>query len=281
MVSWRPGPGLRPYLGPVYGYRQDGGAPGVHRGVASPWLTVILTWDEPLRLAEGAGTQGYGDLVGGLHLAPETIVHDGRQCGIQVALHPRGALALLGVPAGELAFRNVAGGDVLPGLGELRERLGGATGWAERFTLLERFLLARLDGRPRGRPVLRDEIAQGWRRVLETGGAVGVAELAAETGWSERYLRRGFVEQVGMPPGTLGRVVRFDTARSALRARAVRGEPLRLAELAHATGYTDQAHLSREFRAFTGLPPLRYVRAEFLDEAFRFVQDDDGAAGEE
>ncbi|ROO89321.1 AraC family transcriptional regulator [Actinocorallia herbida] len=261
MVSWRPGPVLRPLLGPVHGYRQAGGEPGIHRGVASPWLTMILTWDEPLVLARGTGLRGYPDLVGGLHLDPETIVHDGRQEGVQVSLSPLGASALLGLPAGELAFANVEGAAVLPGLAVLRERLGEAADWPARFTLIEEFLLGRLDRRGAGE--VRPEVAFGWRRLLQTRGAVGVADLAAETGWSERYLRRRFTEQVGMPPSALRRIVRFDAARTTLRARTVRGAPLGLAELAFAAGYTDQAHLSREFRAFTGLPPLRYAAAEF------------------
>ncbi|GAB2844929.1 helix-turn-helix domain-containing protein [Actinocorallia aurea] len=261
MVSWRPGPVLRPLLGPVHGYRQAGGAPGIHRGVASPWLTMILTWDEPLVLARGGGPVAYPDLVGGLHLDPETIVHEGRQEGVQVSLSPLGARALLNVPAGELAFANVEGSAVLPGVDVLRERLGEAAGWPARFALIEEYLLERLD--PRGAAGVRPEIAFGWRRLLRTRGAVGVAELAAETGWSERQLRRRFTEQVGMPPSALRRIVRFDAARTALRARAVRGGPLDLAGLAQTAGYTDQAHLSREFRAFTGLPPLRYAAAEF------------------
>ena len=47
----RPGEALRPYVSWCTGYRQAGVGPAVHRGLPSPWLTMIVTLDEPLVLA--------------------------------------------------------------------------------------------------------------------------------------------------------------------------------------------------------------------------------------
>ena len=46
--------------------------------------------------------------------------------------------------------------------------------------------------------------------------------------------------------------------------------PPTLAEIAATCGFTDQAHLAREWRAFAGRPPTGWREAEDL----RFVQDD-------
>ena len=103
----RPAGPLRPYVAWYTGYRQRGVPPARHRGLPSPFLTLIFTLDEPLViLAHPDPRQPPGDfgaLLGGLHSAPALITHDGAQSGIQVALRPLGARALLGLPAGELA----------------------------------------------------------------------------------------------------------------------------------------------------------------------------------
>lgn len=65
-------------------------------------------------------------------------------------------------------------------------------------------------------------------------------------------LRRRFVQAIGYGPTTYLRVSRFQRAVSlAMRAPG-------LAALAAAAGYADQAHLSRDVRALTGLTPRAY-----------------------
>src|SRR6202451_4841793 len=90
---------LRRYVPHYTGYRQRGVPPARHRGLPSPFLTLIFTLDEPLvMLAHPDSRQPPGDfgaLLGGLHSAPALITHDGAQSGLQVALRPLGARALL------------------------------------------------------------------------------------------------------------------------------------------------------------------------------------------
>ncbi|MCR6490057.1 helix-turn-helix domain-containing protein [Amycolatopsis sp. OK19-0408] len=71
---------------------------------------------------------------------------------------------------------------------------------------------------------------------------------------SERRLRRRFVQAVGYGPATYLRVSRFQ------RAVALASRSPGLAALAAAAGYADQAHLSRDCRALTGLTPRAYFR---------------------
>ncbi|HJZ28258.1 MAG TPA: AraC family transcriptional regulator, partial [Streptosporangiaceae bacterium] len=72
------------------GYRQRGVPPALHRGLPSPFLTLIFTLDEPLVLLAHPDPRqppgDFGALLGGLHSAPALITHDGAQSGIQVAL---------------------------------------------------------------------------------------------------------------------------------------------------------------------------------------------------
>ena len=47
--AWRvPAPRLRPFASSYVGYRQEGGAPELHRGLPSPAVQFIVTLDDPL-----------------------------------------------------------------------------------------------------------------------------------------------------------------------------------------------------------------------------------------
>jgi len=269
---WRPGEALRPYVACCVGYRQAGVRPAAHRGLPSPWLTMIVTLDEPLVIArhpdprQPASTHDL--LLGGLHTAPALVTHEGKQSGIQLALTPLGARALLGMPAAELASIDVEGADVLGRLaGEVRERVLAAPDWAGRFAVLEEFLAGRMRAGEPGRTVPRPEVSYAWDRLRRSRGAVSVAELAAETGWSARYLGEQFRAETGLSPKAGARVIRFDRARRRLLRRQAEGGRVVLAEFAAASGYYDQAHLAREFRDLAGCPP-----SVLLAEELRNVQ---------
>jgi AraC-like DNA-binding protein len=76
-------------------------------------------------------------------------------------------------------------------------------------------------------------------------------EAARQVGFGERHLRRRFVAAVGYGPATLLRVQRFQRF---LRLAEHDGD-VSLARLAADSGYADQAHLTRECRRLSGLPP--------------------------
>lgn len=300
-VRGLPAAGLRTLIADYSGYRQGGVMPGTHRGLPSPFLTLIFTLDEPLRVAghpdPGQPAGSYDSLAGGLHTAPALITHDGWQSGVQLGVSPLGARALFGMPAGELAGIDVDAADLLGSLAaEVRERLQEADTWPRKFAILDEVLLARatsgrwaMDGRaadgpgaggpapggepaPRGvpgwsrpRPLsgISPEVGYAWGQLLAAGGLVSVAELAAETGWSERHLRSQFRIETGLTPKAAARVIRFDRARRRLQRLASAGDRGSLAALAADCGYYDQAHLDREFRALAGCPPTRWLAEEF------------------
>ncbi len=81
-----------------------------------------------------------------------------------------------------------------------------------------------------------------------------VDELAARSGRSVRSLQRLFRDHVGIGPKWVIRRFRLHEAAE----RVYRG--LDLATLAAELGYTDQAHLTRDFTAAVGMPPAAYAR---------------------
>jgi AraC-like DNA-binding protein len=274
-VRGRPTPELRGLVAWYSGYRQRGLPQARHRGLPSPYLTLILTLDEPLSIAahpDPACPPGeYSTLLGGLHTAPALISVPGRQSGVQIALSPLGARALLGLPAGELANTDLSAADVLGASAvEAHERLREAVDWRARFAVLDAWLLSRL----RPEAGVPSQVQAAWRLLLADGGSTGVAALADQVGWSARHLRSRFATEIGLTPKAAARVVRFDQARRRLALRAARGplqlwpdadagRGLDLAGLAADCGYFDQAHLDREFCALAGCPPTRWLAEEF------------------
>ncbi|MFE7564240.1 helix-turn-helix domain-containing protein [Kitasatospora sp. NPDC057500] len=275
-VRVRPATALRPYVAWYAGYRRHGLPPALHRGLPSPYLTFILTLDEPLTMVghpDPAQPPGrYATLLGGLHTAPALISHDGRQSGIQIAVHPLAARALFGLPAGELSGLDVPAEAVLGAVAaRLQEAVQEARDWPERFAALDGVLLSL--ARPSGR--VPPEVVLAWCALRRSGGAVPVAALARETGWSGRHLLDRFRRETGLSPKAAARVIRFDRAR---RLLALPGPAPRLAELAARSGYADQAHLAREFRALAGCAPSTWL-AEEGPEAAKFRNVQGGATG--
>ena len=260
-VRGRPAGRLRDYVAFYSGYRQEFGAPGCHRGLPSPWLTLIFAMEDPVvverhpdpRQASGA----YEALAGGLHLTPALITHPGRQSGVQVAVSPLGCRALFGRPAAELLHRDVDAAELLGRhvVDEVRWGLLTADSWGHRFAVVDEVL-----GRVVRERDVSPEMAYAWGRLGR------VAELAAELGWSGRHLTNRFRAEFGLRPKEAARVVRFDRARRAVRPGA------RLADVAAAHGFADQSHLVREFHAFAGCTPSRWIADEF-----GFIQSAGGA----
>lgn len=263
-VEARPDPALRPYVTGYAGFELRGFPPGVHLGTPGRSLTVVVSLSEPLDVvgADGAAprTGRFGAVAGGLTSRSVAIRHDGDQHGVRLAVTPLGARALFGMPSAELAHDVVHLDDVLGRLGaELVDRVRGAATWPDRFGALDA-VLARA-ARPRGAgTAVRPEVEEAWRRLVLHRGRVRIGSLAADLGWSRRNLGDRFRQEIGLTPKAAARVLRFEHAH----ALATAAEPRSWADISVRAGYADQAHLVRDWRAFTGRAPTAWRRGEVL-----------------
>jgi AraC-like DNA-binding protein len=244
-----------------HGYRQRGVPPARHLGLPSPYLTLIFTLDDPLQIVEhvdGRPPRSYDALAGGLHTTPAVITHGGCQSGIQLQVHPHAARALFGMPAGELAGTDGDADAVLGYLVErIRNRMGEAATWGERFAVLDDELGTLVTGEAMAGPPAA--VVNAWRLLRSSGGAVPIGTLADAVGYSDRRLTTLFDAEIGLTPKIAARVIRFDRARRAVQVAA----PGRLGRIAAEHGYSDQSHLVRDFVAFTGRSPTKWLAEEF------------------
>ena len=135
----------------------------------------------------------------------------------------------------------------------LRDALRTVAGPETKLRVLERFVagqIGRAEARERARRSPHQAVCLALERLEGSAGRCTVASLARSAGVSERRLRTLFLEQVGVTPKLLGRILRFREAVSRLH----RGDDLAWAELALECGFGPEP-LLREFRAFSGVDP--------------------------
>ncbi|QDH10936.1 helix-turn-helix transcriptional regulator [Nocardioides dongxiaopingii] len=242
---------LAPYVAGLVPYDVCG-EPGVHIGMPSTHLTLVLAVDEPLDVgwAGGARVSSWAN-VAGLHPGPAEIRHGRRQRGVYLDLTVAGARALFGLPAGALAGALADVADVDPALRGLPEQLAatGPRDWAGVVTLALTAALARHDA-----AAPRAEVGRALARL--TRGA-GVAEVADEVGYSRRHLGDLVRAECGVSPQEYRRLARFERSHALVRDPATS-----LADAAARCGYADQSHLTREWVVLAGCSPSQWRHRE-------------------
>ncbi len=262
MLAHLPPESLRTVVAAAHGYRAPAYPAGVHRGLPSRYLTLVVELLAPLQVAGLGRTVAAHGVVGGLHLAPALIDATRAQEGVQYALTPFGTQALLGASAAELRGHAVDLVDVL-GAGGARvlQRLHEAADWTQRFRVLDEALVSRLDVSAASTPA---PVLEAWRVIMAGSGRVPIASVAAHVGWGRRHLSERFRHATGLTPKEAARIARFEAVGRLLRSPG----RVPLAEVAARCGYADQAHLAREWRALTGCSLGTWAREELP-----FLQD--------
>src|SRR2546426_363547 len=132
-------------------------------------------------------------------------------------------------------------------------------GWPSWTLALEGHLIelavATLRAQRARRAVGRTDGLNGVRDQLEAEfrAPPSLADLANARGVHPAYLCQAFRIAFGMGAGEFVRRVRFEWARDALRVGSAA-----IADIAFAAGFSDQAHLSRDFRKRAGMSPRQF-----------------------
>jgi AraC-like DNA-binding protein len=225
------------------------------KGVPGNALLVLINYRAPV-----AATRQFGSRDFGMPDFRHAVVK--RQTGVVVA-RPRGPLGMISVRLRPEAAARLLGErmqcfldatvslDALFGAGQvslLEEMLSEARTSAERFACVERFLAANL----RARCV--EPVACRAAARLRRNPHLRISHLAARLDVSEGYLSRSFRSMFGMSPKQFARVARIESVWSA------RAQGATWADIAYATGFTDQAHMINDFTKIVGVPPAQLVR---------------------
>lgn len=214
--------------------------PYTQRVFAHPVVNVVVTG--------GEGTvHGVTTRVGA-----QTLTGAGRALGIM--FRPAGFWPLLGTSMSALADRDVPLAEMswAAAATELVASVGAADSPARAAAAADRILAMIVPVEPQP----SEETTVLAERVAADQWVTQVADLGKIAGMPVRGLQRRFAEHVGIGPRALIR--RYRLYEAAERARRV--HPVAWARLAAELGYSDQAHLARDFTALIGIPPQRYAR---------------------
>lgn len=251
--TWRP-PHLA-HLVERFWYSEGSTSAARERLLPNGLVELAVCLGEPHRLIEGDGVRELRACVSGLQTSAMVIEHPERHRVLGLRLRPAGAYALLTIPMREVCDLTVDLADVVGRTGdELAERCHAARDVARTFVLAaawveERAALARrLDPR----------IAWSLQRIEASDGGVAIAEIRERTGFSKTRLAAAFRDQIGVSPKVYARIVRFRRALALLDEGAGA-----LVEVALASGYYDQSHMTTEFRELGGLTPREFVSVRY------------------
>jgi AraC-like DNA-binding protein len=247
-----PAPPLRPYLEHYWLIDWDLTEPYASHVVPHPSVNVVFQ--------QYGDEEGWAEVAGiGLSLFTQKLQGRGRVCGVQ--FRPGGFRPFApDRPVSDWTGRRAPIGDVLPGAGRdtVRAVLEPEAEDA-RVAALDAFLLAL-------EPAADPQALRAMELVdlVRTDRSIRrVAELAAAEGVSARSLQRLFAAYVGVGPKWV--ILRYRIHEALERAESDEGEAEGgpdWAALAAELGYSDQAHLVRDFTATVGVPPTAYVRTK-------------------
>lgn len=171
-----------------------------------------------------------------------------------VVFQPAGINLLLGIPAGELRDTIVDAKDLLGKQGmELYEKLAERTSIQDRLRSLNLFFIDLASKRAHPAiPVINASV----ELIVKHHGLISSGQLIKFTGYTERHIERMFIKSIGISPKKFSDVIKLHHFLKRLKME----QPGKsLTSLAYEAGYTDQSHLIREFKKFTGMTPRAYI----------------------
>lgn len=108
----------------------------------------------------------------------------------------------------------------------------------------------------RSRVAAGSMLSRAGAAMTKAKGTLPVSQVAAAAHATVRTLERNFKQSSGYTVKDVSALMRFEQVRN----RLWHAPDSNLAGLAHELGYTDQSHLSREFKRFSGTTPGAFAR---------------------
>src|SRR5690242_2731249 len=136
-----PGLALRPFISHYAGFRVSGLPPGVHFGLPSTAVDLIISLAGPIDVVQMPNASqrpsAFTALVNGLQDAPATLRQDRDVFGLHVFIKPLGVRAVLGAASADLSSLVLSLSDIWgKRADDLIEMLFAARTWCQRFAIL-------------------------------------------------------------------------------------------------------------------------------------------------
>lgn len=219
---------------------------------------IVINLGAPMLRADAGEEQKIlGTTVTGLLSKPFTLRHPRVHEALGIILTPVGFRAVLGIPSSAASDLIVTLQDALELEHDiLVQRCAVATSPEECIATTITWLRERIC-------IHADSIdpiaAWAAARIESSRGNLAIASLQQESGYGATRFHQRFVDEFGVSPKTYARLVRFQTALENLSPACP------LTDLALSLGYTDQAHMNRDFRTLGQTTPLDVLRSSYVN----------------
>jgi AraC-like DNA-binding protein len=238
---------------------EGGLSPFRERVLPNGYTELMVNLGPPHQLVTHAGTSLWERAwFSGLHERAIVIESLHGTHLVSARLHPLGALRRFGPEMARLVNTVVDLETLLgPPARELRALLLAAESAEQRFAHLEQFL-----GRcPSPSIVPSAIVCEAAHRIEGAHGNLRIASIHVELGVSRKQLWLRFARELGLSPKAYAQLQRFVWTLARLRESTAVEWP----RLAAAAGYSDQAHLVRDFRRAAFASPTEFLRARTPD----------------
>ncbi|MBH8556989.1 helix-turn-helix domain-containing protein [Hymenobacter negativus] len=231
--------------------RQDfGEQPGRFEVTPDGCAEIIFHFGQGCSLATPGGPQSLpSPFLVGLLNQPIHFHAQGRLEVIGIKCFPWAVFELLGLPAGPGGVREMAH-PIARLQAPLAQWLQAGNVAAALAEVCHYFEQARPD--QAGSPLL----SKAGGALRAAGGTLPVSQVAEAAHATVRTLERRFKQAAGRSVKDISGLMRFEQARDHLWLHPTAS----LAGLAQDLGYTDQSHLGREFKRYSGTTPAAFAR---------------------
>ncbi|QEH32052.1 transcriptional activator FtrA [Aquisphaera giovannonii] len=245
-----PHPSLRPFVVEYWGLARDLAAMGGFTITPDRFGELICCADALYAVGRDGRERLPDCFLVGLLEGPLRIEADGVVRCMAARLQPWTVGRLLARGPGPTPGGWMAAGALLgPRLARVVELVRGRD-WEALFGIYDRILMEEIGRRDLGGAAI--EVVGPFLGE----GPCPTAAVADGRDTSRRQVERRVRALTGTSPKRLAGLARFQRARDAIWADPAIG----LAGLAISAGYSDQAHMTREFRRYAGQTPARFAR---------------------
>jgi AraC-like DNA-binding protein len=171
---------------------------------------------------------------------------------IIVVFQPSGINQLLGIPAYNLRDTIIKIEDFFGSQGlELQEQLLEQSDLQSKLRLLNTFFMGIVSEKSPKNKIL---IQASLNFIVKNQGLVSLHQLVKHTGYTERHIERIFMETIGLNPKKFSNIIRLHSF-----IKYIKEGSNDLTTNAYDAGYSDQSHLIRDFKKYTGITPKEYL----------------------
>lgn len=171
---------------------------------------------------------------------------------IGIEFSPQGAYRFFHFGLTDIQNKIYSLSDIMSTIGkQLVEQISNAASAQHKIDVLQQFLLKQLS-------LNSEDLIFEYciNKITASKGKITVRELEKKTGYSSRWLNMKFHDKLGISPKNLSSIIRFKQYYQAF----INGNESAFFKNDFYELYYDQSHFIKDFKRFTGLPPVKFEK---------------------